>query len=45
VTPLDAPLVDRIRTADQRLDVRYEPELLPPVRYPSDHRGEIATGV
>lgn len=42
VTPLDAPLVDRIRTADQRLDVRYEPELLPPVRYPSDHRGDPA---
>ncbi len=42
VTPLDAPLVDRIHAADKRLDFRYEQELLPPVRYPSDHRRDPA---
>ena len=25
---------------DERLDVRFEPDLLPPPRFPSDHRGE-----
>jgi phosphoglycerate dehydrogenase-like enzyme len=37
--PLDAELVERIRAADPRVEVGYAPELLPPVRYPNDHRG------
>jgi phosphoglycerate dehydrogenase-like enzyme len=39
-TPLEAELVERLRAVDGRLDVQYEPDLLPPVRYPSDHRGD-----
>jgi phosphoglycerate dehydrogenase-like enzyme len=38
-TPLDAALVARIQAVDERLDVRYQPDLLPPVRFPGDHRG------
>ena len=39
-SPLEAELVDRVRDVDARLDVQFEPELLPPPRYPSDHHGE-----
>jgi phosphoglycerate dehydrogenase-like enzyme len=39
-TPLEPELVERLREVDDRLDVQYEPELLPPMRYPSDHRGD-----
>jgi phosphoglycerate dehydrogenase-like enzyme len=39
-SPLEEELVARIRAVDDRLDVRFEPELLPPPRYPSDHHGE-----
>jgi phosphoglycerate dehydrogenase-like enzyme len=38
-TPLDAGLVARIEAVDARLAVRYEPDLLPPLRFPCDHRG------
>ncbi len=38
-TPLDAKLVARIAAVDARVDVRYEPGLLPPLRFPCDHRG------
>ncbi|MDX6475967.1 MAG: hypothetical protein QOH95_1478 [Gaiellaceae bacterium] len=38
-TPLEPELVVRLRSVDDRLDVLFEPELLPPPRYPSDHRG------
>ncbi len=38
-TPLEAELVDRLRATDERLDVRFEADLLPPPRFPSDHRG------
>jgi len=38
-TPLEAELVARLRAVDERLDVRFEPDLLPPTRFPSDHRG------
>jgi phosphoglycerate dehydrogenase-like enzyme len=38
-TPLQPALVARIAEVDDRLDLRYEPELLPPPRYPCDHRG------
>lgn len=39
-TPLQPELVDRIRDRVPEVDVGYEPDLLPPVRYPNDHRGE-----
>jgi phosphoglycerate dehydrogenase-like enzyme len=39
-TPLEAELADNVRAVDERLDVAFAPELLPPARYPSDHSGE-----
>ncbi len=38
-TPLEAELVPLIRAVDKRLDVRYQPDLLPPLRFSCDHRG------
>jgi len=38
-TPLEEELVERLRAVDGRLDVAYDAELVPPPRYPSDHRG------
>ena len=39
-TPLDQEQVERIRAvAPDRLDVIYEPDLHPPLRYISDHKG------
>lgn len=38
-TPLEADLVARIAAAAPDDEVLFEPELLPPPRYPSDHRG------
>ncbi len=38
-TPLAGELVATIRKVDQRLEVLYDPDLLPPTRYPNDHRG------
>ena len=38
-TPLESELVALVEAVDERLDVRYEPDLLPPPRYPGDHRG------
>jgi phosphoglycerate dehydrogenase-like enzyme len=38
-TPLEPELVDRLRAIDDRLDIAFEPALLPPPRYPGDHRG------
>ncbi|MGH7728099.1 MAG: D-2-hydroxyacid dehydrogenase [Vulcanimicrobiaceae bacterium] len=38
-TPLEPALVEQMRAVDPRLDVRFESELLPPIRYPCDHRG------
>lgn len=38
--PLEADLVEQIRAVDPSLRVLYEPELLPPERYPSDHAGD-----
>lgn len=38
-TPLEAELVALIEGVDARLDVRYQPDLLPPPRFPCDHRG------
>jgi len=39
-TPIEDELVERLRAVDDRLDVRFEPDLLPPPRYPSDHVGD-----
>ena len=38
-TPLQPELVHTIAEVDDRLDVRYQPDLLPPPRFPCDHRG------
>lgn len=38
-TPLQAELVDRIAAADPDIEVLFDPDLLPPVRYPNDHAG------
>ena len=38
-TPLEDELVASIGAVDDRLEVRHEPDLLPPVRFPADHRG------
>jgi phosphoglycerate dehydrogenase-like enzyme len=39
-SPLEAELAARIQAADRRAEVLFEPELLPPARYPADHRGD-----
>jgi phosphoglycerate dehydrogenase-like enzyme len=39
-TPLEPELVERLRAVDERLDIVFEPELLPPPRWPSDHIGD-----
>jgi phosphoglycerate dehydrogenase-like enzyme len=38
--PLEAELVDRIRAVDPAVTVLYDPELLPPERFPADHSGD-----
>jgi phosphoglycerate dehydrogenase-like enzyme len=38
-TPLEAALLAPIRALGDRVSVLYQPELLPPTRYPGDHRG------
>ena len=35
--PLAAEYVERIRSAEPRIDLVIEPDLLPPMRWPSDH--------
>ncbi len=39
-TPLEEELVREIALAQTGVEVLYEPDLLPPPRYPSDHRGD-----
>jgi phosphoglycerate dehydrogenase-like enzyme len=39
-SPLEPELAARIQAADDRAEVSYEPNLLPPARYPGDHRGD-----
>jgi phosphoglycerate dehydrogenase-like enzyme len=39
-SPLEAELAARIQAADPRAEVVFAPELLPPARYPADHRGD-----
>lgn len=38
-TPIDPELVEPIRAVDDGIEVLYEPDLLPPIRYPGDHQG------
>ena len=38
-TPLEAEHADRIASADPRVNLLYEPDLLPVPRYPCDHSG------
>jgi phosphoglycerate dehydrogenase-like enzyme len=38
-SPLEPELVEQLRAVDERLDVQFEPDLLPSPRYPSDHHG------
>jgi phosphoglycerate dehydrogenase-like enzyme len=39
-TPLEPDLVERLRAVDKRLEIVFEPDLLPPPRWPSDHVGD-----
>jgi phosphoglycerate dehydrogenase-like enzyme len=39
-TPLEPELVERLRRIDDRLDIAFEPELLPKARWASDHIGD-----
>jgi phosphoglycerate dehydrogenase-like enzyme len=41
-SPLEVELAARIQAADPRAEVLFEPDLLPPPRYPADHRGDPA---
>jgi phosphoglycerate dehydrogenase-like enzyme len=40
--PLEAELVDRLRAVDPSVTVLYDPDLLPPERFPADHSGDPA---
>jgi phosphoglycerate dehydrogenase-like enzyme len=39
-SPLEAAQVERIRRVERVREVLYEPDLLPPSRYPNDHGGD-----
>jgi phosphoglycerate dehydrogenase-like enzyme len=39
-SPLESELAARIQAADPRAEVLFEPDLLPPARYPGDHLGD-----
>jgi phosphoglycerate dehydrogenase-like enzyme len=41
-SPLEPELVAEITAAEPRAEVLFEPDLLPPARYPGDHRGDPA---
>ncbi|HET9560283.1 MAG TPA: D-2-hydroxyacid dehydrogenase, partial [Actinomycetota bacterium] len=41
-SPLEAELAAGIQAADPRAEVLFEPDLLPPARYPADHLGDPA---
>jgi phosphoglycerate dehydrogenase-like enzyme len=40
VTPLDDELCGLVRQLEPRVEIVWEPSLLPPARYPGDHHGE-----
>jgi len=39
-TPLERELADRVAAADPRVELLFDPALLPPARYPGDHGGD-----
>lgn len=39
-TPLERELVQKIERTSPHLEILYDPALLPPPRYPSDHQGD-----
>jgi hypothetical protein len=39
VTPLEAEFVAALENVDDRLEILHDADLLPPARYPGDHRG------
>src|SRR4051794_26522345 len=39
-TPLEPALAERIAACDARIELLYDPALLPPTRYPCDHHGD-----
>jgi glyoxylate/hydroxypyruvate reductase len=41
-SPLEPELAAAIAAAEPRAEVLFEPDLLPPARYPADHRGDPA---
>jgi phosphoglycerate dehydrogenase-like enzyme len=41
-TPLERELAERIAAADPRVELLFDPALLPPARYPGDHGGDPA---
>jgi phosphoglycerate dehydrogenase-like enzyme len=40
VTPLDAELCALVEELEPRVEMLFEPDLLPPERYPADHHGD-----
>jgi phosphoglycerate dehydrogenase-like enzyme len=41
-TPLEPELVERLRGVDERLEIAFEPDLLPSPRWASDHIGDLS---
>jgi phosphoglycerate dehydrogenase-like enzyme len=41
-TPLERELAERVAAADPRVELLFDPALLPPARYPGDHAGDPA---
>jgi phosphoglycerate dehydrogenase-like enzyme len=41
-TPLERELAERVAAADPRVELLFDPDLLPPARYPADHAGDPA---
>jgi glyoxylate/hydroxypyruvate reductase len=39
-TPLEKELAERVAAADPRVELLFDPALLPPARYPGDHAGD-----
>jgi phosphoglycerate dehydrogenase-like enzyme len=41
-TPLERELAERVAAADPRVELLFDPDLLPPARFPADHAGDPA---
>jgi phosphoglycerate dehydrogenase-like enzyme len=41
-TPLERELAERVAAADPRVELLFDPDLLPPARHPGDHAGDPA---